>query len=410
MENTFEYRFSMNISALTFRDFRIYLGGNLFASNALWMQRVTIGWIAWDLTSSAAFVGFVAFANFAPSMIAGPLFGVLIDRVRVKQAALITQFLSFLIALGFYVFFVFGVLDELVILLLSVFSGLIVSAHSPVRMSLAPLLVDRASVSSVITLGAINFNLARLTGPAVGGWLIAFWGVSAALFIQVLCYLPFLFAISLLQPRERSSSEASEEAFLNALKSGIRHALKSPLICQALLITALYSFLIRGALELLPVIADGLFSKGATGLGLLTSYAGLGALLAGMTKALLPSQIAGGIPKHVLVSVLIGIAMVSLVGLSNSWMLTLLCISYLGFAGTLSGISLQTAIQTELEDNFRGRVMSLWTMAGIGGSAAGAIALGALTDYLGFKLAFGLAGSLGVIILAPLIMNRRQAV
>jgi MFS family permease len=407
MENTFEYQFCMNISALSFRDFRIYLGGNLFASNALWMQRVTIGWIAWDLTSSAAFVGFVAFANFAPSMIAGPLFGVLIDRVRVKQAALITQFLSFVIALGFYVFFVFGVLDELVILLLSAFSGLIVSAHSPIRMSLAPRLVDRASVSSVITLGAINFNLARLTGPAVGGWLIALWGVSAALFIQVLCYLPFLFAISLLQPRERSSSETSKEAFLNALKSGIRHVLKSPLICQALLITALYSFLIRGALELLPVIADGLFSKGATGLGLLTSCAGFGALLAGMAKALLPNQIAGAIPKYVLVSVLFGIAMVSLVGLSNSWMLTLLCISYLGFAGTLSGISLQTAIQIELEDNFRGRVMSLWTMAGIGGSAAGAIALGALTDYLGFKLAFGLSGSLGIIILAPLIVTRR---
>jgi MFS family permease len=129
--------------------------------------------------------------------------------------------------------------------------------------------------------------------------------------------------------------------------------------------------------------------------------------LAGMAKALLPNQIAGAIPKYVLVSVLFGIAMVSLVGLSNSWMLTLLCISYLGFAGTLSGISLQTAIQIELEDNFRGRVMSLWTMAGIGGSAAGAIALGALTDYLGFKLAFGLSGSLGIIILAPLIVTRR---
>ena len=397
----------MNLSALSFRGVRIYLSGNLFASNALWMQRVTVGWISWDLTSSATFIGFVALANFGPSMIAGPLFGVLIDRVRVKQAALVTQFLSFIIAISFYIFFVLGILNELVILLLSAFSGLIVSAHAPVRMSLAPRLVDRASVASVVTLGAINFNLARLTGPAVGGWLIAFWGVSAALFIQVLCYLPFLFAISLLQPREQSPSETSKEAFLTALNSGIRLVRKSPLICQALLITALYSFLIRGALELLPVIADGLFNKGATGLGLLTSYAGLGALLAGMTKALLPSQIAGGIPKHVLVSVLIGIAMMPLVGLSNSWMLTLLCISYLGFAGTLSGISLQTAIQIELEDNFRGRVMSLWTMAGISGSAAGAIALGALTDYLGFTLAFGLAGSLGIIILTPFILLRR---
>ena len=397
----------MNLSALSFRAVRIYLSGNLFASNALWMQRVTVGWISWDLTSSATFIGFVALANFGPSMIAGPLFGVLIDRVRVKQAALVTQFLSFIIAISFYIFFVLGILNELVILLLSAFSGLIVSAHAPVRMSLAPRLVDRASVSSVITLGAINFNLARLTGPAIGGWLIAFWGVSEALFIQFLCYLPFLLAISLLQPRERSSSRNSKEAFIAALKSGIRRVLKSPLIRQALLITALYSFLIRGALELLPVIADGLFSKGATGLGLLTSCAGFGALVAGMSKALLPSQICGGIPKYVLVSVLIGLAMISLVGLSHSWILTLLSISYLGFAGTLSGISLQTAIQIDLEDNFRGRVMSLWTMAGIGGSAAGAIALGALTDYLGFKLAFVLAGSLGAILFVPLIVPRR---
>ena len=96
------YRNRMNISALRFRGFRIYLGGNIFALNALWMQRVTIGWIAWSLTSSASFVGFVAFINFAPTMIAGPLFGVLIDRVRVKQAAKATQTMMFIVALAFY--------------------------------------------------------------------------------------------------------------------------------------------------------------------------------------------------------------------------------------------------------------------------------------------------------------------
>ncbi len=121
--NALRYRFGMNLSALSFRDFRIYLGGNLFASNALWMQRVTIGWLAWDLTSSATFVGFVAFINFAPSMIIGPFFGVLIDRVRVKQAARVTQLLSFMLALGFYLFFTLGILDEILLLFLSFISG-----------------------------------------------------------------------------------------------------------------------------------------------------------------------------------------------------------------------------------------------------------------------------------------------
>ena len=405
--NALRYRFGMNLSALSFRDFRIYLGGNLFASNALWMQRVTIGWLAWDLTSSATFVGFVAFINFAPSMIIGPFFGVLIDRVRVKQAAKVTQLLSFMIALGFYLFFTFGILNEVVLSVLSGFSGLVVSAHTPVRMSLAPRLVDRTSVASVITIGAINFNLARLTGPALGGWLIAVWGVSLALLVQMLCYLPFLFAIGLLRPRERLSSGVKDEAFFSALNSGIRHVLKSPFICRALLITALYSFLIRGTLEILPVIADGLFNKGAAGLGLLTSSAGFGALLAGMTKALMPGQTSGELPKYVLASALVGIALVSLLGLSNSWGFTLICISYLGFSSTLSGISIQTAIQIDLDDSLRGRVMSLWTMVGIGATAMGAIALGGLADYIGFTLAFGAGSALGIVVLATFALRLR---
>ena len=405
--NAIRYRFGMNLSALSFRDFRIYLGGNLFASNALWMQRVTIGWLAWDLTSSATFVGFVAFINFAPSMIIGPFFGVLIDRVRIKQAAKVTQLLSFMLALGFYLFFTFGILNEVVLSVLSGFSGLVVSAHTPVRMSLAPRLVDRTSVASVITIGAINFNLARLTGPALGGWLIAVWGVSLALLVQMLCYLPFLFAIGLLRPRERLSSGFKDEAFFSALNSGIRHVLKSPFICRALLITALYSFLIRGTLEILPVIADGLFNKGAAGLGLLTSSAGFGALLAGMTKALMPGQTSGELPKYVLASALVGIALVSLLGLSNSWGFTLICISYLGFSSTLSGISIQTAIQIDLDDSLRGRVMSLWTMVGIGATAMGAIALGGLADYIGFTLAFGAGSALGIVVLATFALRLR---
>ena len=405
--NALRYRFGMNLSALSSRDFRIYLGGNLFASNALWMQRVTIGWLAWDLTSSATFVGFVAFINFAPSMIIGPFFGVLIDRVRIKQAAKVTQLLSFMLALGFYLFFTFGILNEVVLSVLSGFSGLVVSAHTPVRMSLAPRLVDRTSVASVITIGAINFNLARLTGPALGGWLIAVWGVSLALLVQMLCYLPFLFAIGLLRPRERLSSGVKDEAFFSALNSGIRHVLKSPFICRALLITALYSFLIRGTLEILPVIADGLFNKGAAGLGLLTSSAGFGALLAGMTKALMPGQTSGELPKYVLASALVGIALVSLLGLSNSWGFTLICISYLGFSSTLSGISIQTAIQIDLDDSLRGRVMSLWTMVGIGATAMGAIALGGLADYIGFTLAFGAGSALGIVVLATFALRLR---
>ena len=395
----------MNLSALKFRDFRIYLGGNLFAVNALWMQRVTIGWIAWDLTSSATFVGFIAFVNFAPAMVTGPLFGVLVDRMRITQVAKLTQILLLIISLGFYLFFTFGILDEILLSFLSFLSGLVTSAHNPVRLSLAPRLVDRTSVASVVSIVAINFNLARLTGPAIGGWLIASWGISTALLVQTSFYLPFIFAISLLHPRERSSSIINNEPFIAALQNGVKYALANTLIRQAFLVTALYAFLIRGTLEILPVIADGVFSRGATGLGLLTSSAGFGALIAGVIKAFTPSQTVRKLPKFALASTLLGIGLMPLVGLSNSWNLTLLCIFYIGFSGTLAGISVQTAIQIDLDDDFRGRVMSLWTMVSIGATATGAIILGGLADHIGVSLAFSLAGGLGTVLLATTIIR-----
>ena len=395
----------MNLSALKFRDFRIYLGGNLFAVNALWMQRVTIGWIAWDLTSSATFVGFIAFVNFAPAMVIGPFFGVLVDRMRITQVAKLTQILLLIISLGFYLFFTFGILDEILLSFLSFFSGLVTSAHNPVRLSLAPRLVNRASVASVVSIVAINFNLARLTGPAIGGWLIAGWGISTALLVQTFFYLPFIFAISLLRPRERSSSIINNEPFIAAFQNGVEYALANTLIRQAFLVTALYAFLIRGTLEILPVIADGVFSRGAAGLGLLTSSAGFGALIAGVIKAFTPSQLVRELPKFALASALLGIGLLPMVGLSNSWNLTLLCISYLGFAGTLAGISVQTAIQIDLDDDFRGRVMSLWTMVSIGATATGAIILGGLADHIGISLAFSLAGGLGTVLLATTIIR-----
>ena len=377
---------------------------------------MTIGWIAWDLTSSATFVGFIAFVNFAPAIVTGPLFGVLVDRMRITQVAKLTQILLLIISLGFYLFFTFGILDEILLSFLSFLSGLVIrefgilpglvtSAHNPVRLSLAPRLVNRASVASVVSIVAINFNLARLTGPAIGGWLIAGWGISTALLVQTVFYLPFIFAISLLRPRERSSSIINNEPFIAAFQNGVEYALANALIRQAFLVTALYAFLIRGTLEILPVIADGVFSRGATGLGLLTSSAGFGALIAGVIKAFTPSQLVRELPKFALASALLGIGLLPLVGLSNSWSLTLLCISYLGFAGTLAGISVQTAIQIDLDDDFRGRVMSLWTMVSIGATATGAIILGGLADHIGISLAFSLAGGLGTVLLATVTIR-----
>ena len=390
----------MNLAAVRFRDFRIYLIGNIFALNGLWMQRLTIGWIGWELTSSASFVGFVAFINFAPAVFAGPFFGVLVDRIRIRRAAMITQSVLFVLAITLFFSFSAGVLSPVLLATLSGLLGTVMAAHNPIRMSLAPRLVDRSAVASVISLTAINFNFARLSGPAVAGWLITSWGVGPSLFIQALLYLPFILALSVLRPRERVATKAAAEPFFQDMAVGIRHVLQTTLICQALLITGVGAFISRGVLEILPVIADGAFSKGATGLGLLTAAAGSGALIAGISKALMPGQTGGRLPGLALVAAIAGTALVPAIGLSGLWPLTLLLVACLGFAATMTGISMQTAIQVDLEDDLRGRVMSLWVLVGIGSAATGAVFLGALTDLFGLATALSWVGGFGAVLLA----------
>jgi hypothetical protein len=233
--------------------------------------------------------------------------------------------------------------------------------------------------------------------------LITSWGVGASLFIQALFYLPFILALSLLRPRERTRNKARAAPFFQDMAVGIRYVLRTPLIRQALLVTGVGAFISRGVLEILPVIADGAFSKGATGLGLLTAAAGLGALTAGISKALMPGQTGGRLPGLALVSAVVGTALVPIIGFSGLWPLTLLLVACLGFAATMTGVSLQSAIQVDLEDDLRGRVMSLWILVGIGAAASGAVFLGALTDIFGLATASSLVGGFGFLLLASYV-------
>ncbi len=388
----------MNLSALTSRDFCIYLIGNVFALNALWMQRLTIGWLAWNLTGSASYVGLVAFVNFAPTVVAGPFFGVLVDRIRIRRAAMITQ--GFLCALALLLFasHAMGVLGPVLLAVVSGLLGMAMAAHHPIRMSLAPRLVERGDIASVVSLTAINFNLARLSGPALGGWMIASFGIGASLMTQAIFYLPFILALSFLNPRE-TDPKGDKAPFLKEMAIGIRHVLGSSLIRSAIVVTGAGAFISRGVLEILPVIADGVFDRGATGLGLLTAAAGLGALIAGIAKAAMRTQAPGRLPRLALASALVGLMLVPLVGLSQIWVLTLGLISGLGFATTMTGISMQTAIQVDLADDMRGRVMSLWVLVGVGAAATGAVFLGALTDLVGLGIGLGLVGASGVVLL-----------
>jgi len=397
----------MTVEALSHRNFRAYWMANNLALHGLWVQRVTLGWLAWDLTGQAGFVGLIAFLSFAPTLVSGPFFGVLADRADLRRAALMAQ--SGLAAGSAMLLAVHlaGMLSPLRLAVIAGAIGIVTSAHHPIRMTLGPALVDRPALASVVALTSLSFNLARLIGPALGGWLIAGMGAGAALAASALAFLPLLGVLARLRLPPRPPAGGAAEGVIVALRAGLRHAAGDRLITRAILLTGAFALVARGTLEILPAVADGSFARGPAGLGLMAASAGGGALLASIAIAFGPGQRPDRLPLPALAAALAGLGLVAALGRITHWPAAVAVVGALGFCSTLVGVSLQSAVQLVLPDALRGRVMSLWTMVGIGAAAIGAIAIGAAADRIGMGAALTAAGLAGLAASAPLVLRRR---
>ena len=390
----------MNFSALYSHDFRIYLIGNFIFLHGLWAQRIVLGWLAWDLTKSPSFVGLVAFISFIPTIISGPFFGVFTDRSNLKIASFISYLLMIVITISLYLVAVLNFLTPSILACFCLLIGIIASAHHPIRMSLAPRLVKHNQVPSVVALTAVNFNTSRLIGPAIGGFFIQLIGPNNTLLLTALCSLPVLFVITLLNPRQNKSQvKYNSSSVISSLVEGARLVSSNQIIKLSILLSGLTSFIGRGVLETLPLIAEGIFSRGPNGLGIITSAAGGGALLASIAKVISKKQKEGTISLDGWLSCFSIPIVVLLIGNSESFLLSVLLIFTLGFFTSILGISMQSVIQTSLTDEFRGRVMSIWVMLTMGGAAFGSIILGFISDLIGISETHFFAGLIMTILI-----------
>ncbi len=400
---------SLDFSGLaggSFRDgqFRLFFMGIFFAVQAIWVQRVTLGWLAWERTGSAGFVGLVAGLSLAPTLVLGPFFGVMADRVDVRRASFITNGLMALVLAALAL--ALPVTGPMALLAAALVIGVISSAHHPVRMSLGPRLVPQDMVQHVVTITALNFNLARLVAPVLAGWVIATAGAGVALWVSVLCYVPMLAVLPRLRPRDLP--QRPKVSVFSDMADGLRYATTAPLVRLALLITLVFATIVRGALEILPVLADGAFDRGAAGLGMLTAAAGVGAVSSALMKAAGAGAVGARIPAAVLWAAMAGQGAVVAMGLAPVWPIALLATALAGFCATWVGVSMQAAIQSDLPDSYRGRVMSLWVVVGFGTVALGAFAVGGLGEWIGISGALVVAGLLGALAQGAVVLGMQR--
>jgi predicted MFS family arabinose efflux permease len=391
---------------LAHRDFGIYVAGNSVSLIGTWMQRIGVGWLAWELSHSGAVLGLVAFADLFPGVLIGPFGGALADRVDRLRVIKIAQSLIMLQALALFALTASGAITVPLLIALVLFQGAVIGFNQPARLALIPSLVPRADLATAVAINSIVFNTARFIGPAFAGIAIVALDISAVFALNALSFLAFLFALARLRLAPIAPPKPGR-SMLAAVAEGLGYALGHPGIGPILLLQALLAVCARPFVELLPGFAADVFGRGAPGLAVLSSTIGIGAIAGGLWLAQRPAD--AGLPKVVLLSSILTALAVLGFALCPWFWPAVAVVALAGFVMVVAGAGTQTMLQTAVEEGMRGRVLSLFGLIFRGGPALGALVMGVASEAFGLQAPLTVGALLGFLA-AAVVWRRREAI
>lgn len=391
--------------ALRHRNFRLFFAGQSVSLVGTWMQQVGVGWLAYELTRDAFLIGVVSFAGQVPGLVLLPLAGVFLDRWNKHRLILITQVLLLVQALALAA--AAGGIEVEQLALFTFWQGCLTAFDLPARQSFLPELIgDRSDLANAIALNSSVFHGARLVGPSLAALLIAAAGVQACFLANGLSYLAVIAALLCMRltprgapagapgppepipPMERQAPEPGPGVW-HGLAEGVRYAFGFGPVRAILLLVALVSLFGAPYTVLLPVFAGRVFEGDATTYGSLVAAAGVGALAGAVYLASRRTVLGLG---RVIIGGCVGFS-AALMAFSQAealW-LALPLLALVGLGMMLALASCNTILQTLVDDDKRGRVMSLFTLAFLGLAPFGSLLAGAVADAFGVRVAI-LAG------------------
>ena len=393
------------MTALSNKPFKLYFFTNTIALLGLWIQKIGVGWLTWEITESTFWTSFVTLALMAPAGIIGPVFAVFAENWNMRKASIILKILMFLVG-GIIWFLQYLDMHSLFTLaFLSILQGLLSACYHPVRLVFVSIVVPRNLLSSAVGLNSASFNGSRVVGPAFAGVTITLYNLETTFFIAMLTYIPLIPVLIYMPLRERIKSSNTQKQFFKSLLEGGKVALQSPIISKGLFVVFISAFFVRGMLEIQPTIAGEILNKGSVGLSLITATAGFGALLASIWigfRANIDIKI-----ETKLVSMLtLGLVVSFILGFISDMYLMAFAFTIVGFTTTAVGIGTQTLIQLEVDEIYRARVLTWWSSVSFGSLTIGGILLGFAGEFIPLNVGMMIMPILGYLLFKLIVYFR----
>ncbi|BAZ28241.1 major facilitator transporter [Cylindrospermum sp. NIES-4074] len=387
------------LPAFRSRNYQLFFAGQGISLIGTWMTQLATVWLVYHLTNSPLMLGIVGFTSQIPSFFLAPFGGVFVDRFSTYRTLIGTQILAMIQSLVLAVLALTGVIEIWHIIALSLFQGFINAVDMPARQALVPELVEhRDDLANAIAINSTMVNGARLIGPAIGGLLIAGIGVAYCFLLDGLSYIAVIAALLAMKVQQKQIPVSNGNLW-QKVKEGLVYSFSSPPIRAILLLSALVSFMGMQYMIFIPIFTVKILNGGPEAQGYLMAASGVGALSGGIY--LTTRRTVVGLGKLLAFApATLGIGLIGF-SLSRSLPLSLFTMLFVGLGTILQIASANTILQTIVEDDKRGRVMSLYGMSFLGMIPLGNLWGGVLANYIGTPntlIIAGIACILGSII------------
>lgn len=406
------------ISALRHRNFRYFWFGNFLSNIGTWMQSVAQGWLVLVLASqappalfgsigqrSAFWLGVVAFAASAPMLAFTLIGGVIADRVDKHRLLIRTQSVMMFSALTLSVLTFTKLINIPEIVLLAFITGTAMSLNMPGYQALVPGLVPREDLTNAIALNSAQFNLSRVLGPTLGGFVMFWWGIPANFLLNAISFLAVIFALTQIDYPAPAQQDDSAGLW-QRLAEGFRYVQERRQMSSLILLVALASIFGVPFLMFVPLFAKDILHVGERGLGLLMACSGAGAFLGASTIAYLGKIKNRG--RFVVISASVFFAAIIAFTFSRQFALSGAMLAVAGYCMILTVANVNSLLQHLAEDFMRGRVMSIYATAFLGFAPIGSLIAGSLAGAITAPIAIAGMSSLALVGTWGLYFSRKE--
>jgi MFS family permease len=376
------------------RNFQLFIGGQLVSLIGTWMQSTAQLWLVYKMTGSAALLGVFGFANQVPILFLASIGGYVGDRYNRHHGVIITQLVSMLLAFALAALTFAQAITVWEIIVIAFLVGVVNAFDVPIRQAFLVQMVVREDLPNAIALNSSIFNGARVVGPAIAGFALAWKGPAWCFLFNGLSFFAVLAALLAMRIQKIVVKSPEGSPFQNFIQ-GFRFAMSDLPVRSALLLLSLLSLLGLQYSVFLPIFASDILHRGAKGFGLLMSAAGVGAVLGAL-------YFAGRTSYKGLARWIAGTALTTGTGLvffsqSHVFWFSASVLLFVGFAATVQMAATNTIVQSRVPDELRGRVMAVYATMFMGVQPVGSLIAGGVAKHIGAPSTLAVFGVLVLI-------------